>query len=279
MSTNRCKRRKSSGGFTLLEMLIVVAIIAVLAAIALSIFSGAMEKAKKETCAANRRSLKATLTAAYMTGGEDAVAAEYEKEGADFTCPSGGKLTYTLDTATGVVTVRCSLEKHQGDEGGTDSADAKLAVTKSGFNSVFSSFDSKYSGKKDITVSSKDMSNKNSDAYKFYSGLSDEQKAFLDQYNWSIKKTYNSQSGTYTQRIFFTDKANTGKNVTIYKYDPAADSNYGQFQLITDGSVQNNGLNYGKNYWGAYDENGQFVYKAWSTAIQTVPSVTPSPTK
>ena len=129
MSTNRCKRRKSSGGFTLLDMLIVVAIIAVLAAIALSIFSGAMEKAKKETCAANRRSLKATLTAAYMTGGEDAVAAEYEKEGADFTCPSGGKLTYTLDTATGVVTVRCSLDKHQGDEGGTDSADAKLAVS------------------------------------------------------------------------------------------------------------------------------------------------------
>jgi len=49
--------RRSSNGFTLGELLVVVAIIGVLVAVSIPIFSGQREKAKIATCAANRRSL------------------------------------------------------------------------------------------------------------------------------------------------------------------------------------------------------------------------------
>ncbi len=50
------KKAKSKKGFTLMEMLIVVAIIAILIAIAIPSFSSALNKAKKSTDDANIRS-------------------------------------------------------------------------------------------------------------------------------------------------------------------------------------------------------------------------------
>ena len=49
-------------GFTLAELLVVIAIIAVLVAIAIPIFSGSLEKARKATCEANLRALRAQAT-------------------------------------------------------------------------------------------------------------------------------------------------------------------------------------------------------------------------
>ena len=54
-------------GFTLAELLIVVAIIAVLVAIAIPVFTTQLEKSKEETDAANVRSAVATLTTKYLT--------------------------------------------------------------------------------------------------------------------------------------------------------------------------------------------------------------------
>ncbi|MEG0071986.1 MAG: prepilin-type N-terminal cleavage/methylation domain-containing protein, partial [Raoultibacter sp.] len=48
---------RSQKGFTLAELLIVVAIILVLVAIAIPVFTGATQKAEEATCAANRTSL------------------------------------------------------------------------------------------------------------------------------------------------------------------------------------------------------------------------------
>lgn len=59
------KRRK---GFTLMEMLIVVAIIAVLIAIAIPVLSSVLEKAKEATDLANIRSAYAEISAKYLTG-------------------------------------------------------------------------------------------------------------------------------------------------------------------------------------------------------------------
>lgn len=50
------KKRKSKKGFTLMEMLIVVAIIAILVAIAIPVFSAQLDNAKKQVDAANLRS-------------------------------------------------------------------------------------------------------------------------------------------------------------------------------------------------------------------------------
>lgn len=62
--------QKNRKGFTLAELLIVVAIIGVLVAIAIPIFSGQLKKAKLATDQANVRSAKAAAAAEYMSDGE-----------------------------------------------------------------------------------------------------------------------------------------------------------------------------------------------------------------
>ena len=70
---NLKNRSKDKKGFTLAELLIVVAIIAVLVAIAVPIFSGQVEKAKEAADAANLRA--AYAIAAVQAIGADGVAA------------------------------------------------------------------------------------------------------------------------------------------------------------------------------------------------------------
>ena len=62
--------RKKNGGFTLMEILIVVAIIAVLVAIAIPTFSGSLHKARVAADEANVRAYYAQLQAEYMLTGE-----------------------------------------------------------------------------------------------------------------------------------------------------------------------------------------------------------------
>lgn len=78
--------KKNRNGFTLAELLIVVAIIAVLVAISIPIFSGQLEKSRKAVDLANVRSAKAAAAAEYMSSDM--------KE----------SKTYYYDAATGTVT-------------------------------------------------------------------------------------------------------------------------------------------------------------------------------
>ena len=57
-------------GFTLAELLIVTAIIAVLVAISIPIFSSQLEKSRLAVDMANVRSAKAAAAAAYMSDGK-----------------------------------------------------------------------------------------------------------------------------------------------------------------------------------------------------------------
>ena len=61
------KKLKNSKGFTLMEMLIVVAIIAILVAIAIPTFTNQLEKAREATDLANLRSAYAQVMAAALT--------------------------------------------------------------------------------------------------------------------------------------------------------------------------------------------------------------------
>lgn len=67
------KKLKNSKGFTLMEMLIVVAIIAVLVAIAIPTFTNQLEKAREATDMANLRSAYAEVMASALTGDDKAV--------------------------------------------------------------------------------------------------------------------------------------------------------------------------------------------------------------
>jgi type IV pilus assembly protein PilA len=60
-------KKRGAKGFTLMEMLIVVAIIAVLIAIAIPIFSSQLENSREATDAANLRNAYATASAALLT--------------------------------------------------------------------------------------------------------------------------------------------------------------------------------------------------------------------
>lgn len=61
------KKRKSKKGFTLMEMLIVVAIIAILVAIAIPVFSAQLSDAKKQVDAANLRSATSMAVVDYLS--------------------------------------------------------------------------------------------------------------------------------------------------------------------------------------------------------------------
>ena len=71
---NLKNRSKDKKGFTLAELLIVVAIIAVLVAIAIPVFTGQLEKAREATDAANIRTAYAVATVAAMEKGADVYA-------------------------------------------------------------------------------------------------------------------------------------------------------------------------------------------------------------
>lgn len=64
-------KKQGKKGFTLMELLIVVAIIAVLVAISIPIFTSQLEKAREATDEANIRSLYAECSAAVLTGSSD----------------------------------------------------------------------------------------------------------------------------------------------------------------------------------------------------------------
>lgn len=65
------KKMKKNGGFTLVEMLIVVAIIAILVMVSIPVVSSSLDKARKATDDANVRAAKAEAVIYYLTEVDD----------------------------------------------------------------------------------------------------------------------------------------------------------------------------------------------------------------
>lgn len=68
---NRMSKKLNKKGFTLAELLIVVAIIAVLVVVSVPIFSSKLEKAREAADVANMRAAKAAAVAMYLEKGEN----------------------------------------------------------------------------------------------------------------------------------------------------------------------------------------------------------------
>ena len=66
------KVRGNKKGFTLAELLVVVAIVGILVAISIPVFTAQLTKARLATNQANMRAAKAAAVAAYLTDGEEA---------------------------------------------------------------------------------------------------------------------------------------------------------------------------------------------------------------
>ncbi len=128
-----------NGGFTLIEMLIVVAIIAILIAVSIPLVGSALESAREATDAANERAFKAALVSNYllteakMDGGTDVKA---------------GHL-YSYDAVNGkVITTGTKPDTGYGksENGGSSPADCKGKVLYGTINTdgdVFMKWDEK----------------------------------------------------------------------------------------------------------------------------------------
>lgn len=114
-SPYRAAHSRRTAGFTLAELLVVVAIVAVLVAVAIPVFTGALGNTEEATCAANRRSVKSMYINAWLldqnqnqqTLFEDC-RDQLEKQNNDVLCPSKGNYTATF-TSNGAVIIKCDV--------------------------------------------------------------------------------------------------------------------------------------------------------------------------
>ena len=91
------------GGFTLIEMLIVVAIIAILIAISIPVLSDALERARQATDAANERAAKAEIVAMYLLGSEIETGVTVEGGKKYFYDAENGKLLKSDESSSDVL--------------------------------------------------------------------------------------------------------------------------------------------------------------------------------
>ena len=102
-------RKQDNSGFTIAELLIVVAIVGVLVAIAIPVFTSSLESAKEGTCLANRRSAKGYVVAEYITTKADPAVslATFLNQNQNL-CPDGGDYRVEGSPEDGSLVIRCS---------------------------------------------------------------------------------------------------------------------------------------------------------------------------
>lgn len=95
----RVKKRRDKNGFTLVELLIVVAIIAVLVAIAIPVYSTQLEEAREAAADANLQTVKTLAQADWMLEHSDSTSSE--------------SIYYTISTAAdGTLSVTASTDNN-----------------------------------------------------------------------------------------------------------------------------------------------------------------------
>lgn len=123
--------KKMMKGFTLIEIMIVVAIIAVLAAVAIPSFAKYMKRSSAGACQTTRESIKkAAYTYSADNNGTSTIALTdlYKADGSGYLvelphCPDSGEYSISKDAESGVITVSCTKHTASGTEPETPSGD------------------------------------------------------------------------------------------------------------------------------------------------------------
>lgn len=104
------------GGFTLVEMLIVVAIIAILVAVSIPLITGALERTRQATDAANERAAKAEASILYLSNELDAGGAvgAFDPDDTYVYDATNGKLMEVNETGAGTINPygKCTTNSH-----------------------------------------------------------------------------------------------------------------------------------------------------------------------
>ncbi|WP_232050883.1 prepilin-type N-terminal cleavage/methylation domain-containing protein [Arabiibacter massiliensis] len=120
----RRAREQAGRGFTIAELLIVVAIVSVLVAVAIPVFMSSLESAKEGTCLANRRSMYGEAVTTAMNGEKTELEVFTElnakRDELGYTCPDNGTWIWNESART----ISCS--EHPGEED-----NAGIAASKS----------------------------------------------------------------------------------------------------------------------------------------------------
>jgi len=116
-------KRLNNKGFTLVEIIIVLAIIAILASVAVPSFIGCIEKAKKEVCNTNCLQLERMYETYLILEGTDhtdVVFAQYLQEYGENICPDHGDISYVDGK------VQCSIHTEEDDNDSDDKDDGSV---------------------------------------------------------------------------------------------------------------------------------------------------------
>lgn len=110
--------RDEKGGFTLAELLIVVAIILVLVAIAIPVFTGALNSANTAVSEANIRSVKAQAVTDYLLNSNTLSSTTYYVSSTgdvSTTAPSGTYRTYNVSASGSGNNVQITVTENTGE--------------------------------------------------------------------------------------------------------------------------------------------------------------------
>lgn len=114
---NRMGTKHNERGFTLIEMLVVVAIIGVFLSLALPVYKDTVVNAQNRSCELNKRMLKVAMETYYLNNGnvypttrkeiDELLAKHYLEERP--TCSGGGTYTFTPSADGKSVDVSCTI--------------------------------------------------------------------------------------------------------------------------------------------------------------------------